>query len=114
MVERDPELQSERGAALRALLYLFRRDDAVRTLRAGWITDSLRTASIPLAAVTHELSLDANGSGETYDPRVATLRPAATRSSAAPSRAASTAFSASARRLAIASSSVSCLSRVAR
>jgi len=34
-VERDPELQSERGAALRALLYLFRRDDAVRTLRAG-------------------------------------------------------------------------------
>jgi ATP-dependent DNA helicase RecG len=35
IVERDPELQSERGAALRALLYLFRRDDAVRTLRAG-------------------------------------------------------------------------------
>ncbi|HZP97961.1 MAG TPA: ATP-dependent DNA helicase RecG [Reyranella sp.] len=35
IVERDPELQTERGAALRALLYLFRRDDAVRTLRAG-------------------------------------------------------------------------------
>ncbi len=35
VVERDPELKSERGAALRALLYLFRRDDAVRTLRAG-------------------------------------------------------------------------------
>ena len=35
IVERDPDLQSERGAALRALLYLFRRDDAVRTLRAG-------------------------------------------------------------------------------
>jgi ATP-dependent DNA helicase RecG len=35
IVERDPELKSERGAALRALLYLFRRDDAVRTLRAG-------------------------------------------------------------------------------
>jgi len=35
VIERDPELQSERGAALRALLYLFRRDDAVRTLRAG-------------------------------------------------------------------------------
>ena len=35
IVDRDPELQSERGAALRALLYLFRRDDAVRTLRAG-------------------------------------------------------------------------------
>lgn len=35
IVERDPDLQTERGAALRALLYLFRRDDAVRTLRAG-------------------------------------------------------------------------------
>ncbi len=35
VIERDPDLQSERGAALRALLYLFRRDDAVRTLRAG-------------------------------------------------------------------------------
>jgi ATP-dependent DNA helicase RecG len=35
IVDRDPELQSERGRALRALLYLFRRDDAVRTLRAG-------------------------------------------------------------------------------
>ena len=35
IVERDPDLQSERGAALRVLLYLFRRDDAVRTLRAG-------------------------------------------------------------------------------
>ncbi|MFO1158085.1 MAG: ATP-dependent DNA helicase RecG [Reyranellaceae bacterium] len=35
IVDRDPDLESERGAALRALLYLFRRDDAVRTLRAG-------------------------------------------------------------------------------
>lgn len=35
IVDRDPELQSERGSALRTLLYLFRRDDAVRTLRAG-------------------------------------------------------------------------------
>jgi ATP-dependent DNA helicase RecG len=35
VIERDPDLQSQRGAALRALLYLFRRDDAVRTLRAG-------------------------------------------------------------------------------
>jgi ATP-dependent DNA helicase RecG len=35
VIERDPDLQSERGSALRALLYLFRRDDAVRTLRAG-------------------------------------------------------------------------------
>ena len=35
VIERDPDLNSERGEALRALLYLFRRDDAVRTLRAG-------------------------------------------------------------------------------
>jgi len=35
VIDRDPDLQSDRGAALRALLYLFRRDDAVRTLRAG-------------------------------------------------------------------------------
>jgi ATP-dependent DNA helicase RecG len=35
VIERDPDLKTERGAALRALLYLFRRDDAVRTLRAG-------------------------------------------------------------------------------
>ncbi len=32
---RDPELQSERGAALRILLYLFQRDAAVRYLRSG-------------------------------------------------------------------------------
>lgn len=35
VIERDPDLETERGAALRALLYLLRRDDAVRTLRAG-------------------------------------------------------------------------------
>jgi ATP-dependent DNA helicase RecG len=35
VIERDPDLQSERSAALRALLCLFRRDDAVRTLRPG-------------------------------------------------------------------------------
>jgi ATP-dependent DNA helicase RecG len=35
VIDRDPDLRSERGTALRALLYLFRRDDAVRTLRAG-------------------------------------------------------------------------------
>ncbi|GGY42426.1 ATP-dependent DNA helicase RecG [Parvularcula lutaonensis] len=35
VVEEDPELQSERGEALRVLLYLFSRDDAVRRLRAG-------------------------------------------------------------------------------
>jgi ATP-dependent DNA helicase RecG len=35
IVSRDPDLETERGKALRALLYLFRRDDAVRTLRAG-------------------------------------------------------------------------------
>jgi ATP-dependent DNA helicase RecG len=32
---RDPELKSQRGDALRVLLYLFGRDDAVRYLRAG-------------------------------------------------------------------------------
>lgn len=35
IVERDPGLQSERGAALRALLYLFERDAAVKLLQAG-------------------------------------------------------------------------------
>jgi ATP-dependent DNA helicase RecG len=32
---RDPELTSERGEALRVLLYLFERDEAIRLLRAG-------------------------------------------------------------------------------
>ena len=31
----DPELLSPRGEALRTLLYLFARDEAVRLLRAG-------------------------------------------------------------------------------
>lgn len=35
IVDRDPELASERGQALRVLLYLFERDEAVRYLRAG-------------------------------------------------------------------------------
>jgi ATP-dependent DNA helicase RecG len=35
VITRDPELQSERGKALRILLYLFERDAAVRLLRAG-------------------------------------------------------------------------------
>ncbi|MBB5518636.1 ATP-dependent DNA helicase RecG [Amphiplicatus metriothermophilus] len=35
VVEKDPDLKSARGAALRVLLYLFSRDDAVRLLRAG-------------------------------------------------------------------------------
>ena len=35
IVNRDPELTSERGVALRALLYLFERDAAVLTARAG-------------------------------------------------------------------------------
>ena len=35
IVATDPDLQSERGEALRMLLYLFGRDQAVRTLRAG-------------------------------------------------------------------------------
>ncbi|PBB65637.1 ATP-dependent DNA helicase RecG [Mesorhizobium sp. WSM4312] len=35
ILSRDPELQSDRGEALRLLLYLFGRDAAVRLLRAG-------------------------------------------------------------------------------
>ena len=35
ILERDPELSSPRGEALRVLLYLFERDAAVRTLRSG-------------------------------------------------------------------------------
>jgi len=35
MIERDPELRSPRGEALRVLLYLFERDAAVRYLRSG-------------------------------------------------------------------------------
>ncbi len=34
-LSRDPELRSERGQALRHLLYLFERDEAIRLLRAG-------------------------------------------------------------------------------
>ncbi len=35
VLTRDPDLQSERGQALRTLLYLFGRDEAVRYLKAG-------------------------------------------------------------------------------
>ena len=35
VLERDPELETERGRALRTLLYLFERDMAVRYLRSG-------------------------------------------------------------------------------
>jgi ATP-dependent DNA helicase RecG len=35
VLDRDPQLESERGQALRVLLYLFRRDEAVQYLRAG-------------------------------------------------------------------------------
>ncbi len=35
VVTRDPDLATPRGAALRALLYLFERDEAVRYLRSG-------------------------------------------------------------------------------
>ncbi len=35
IVDKDPELASERGKAVRMLLYLFGRDEAVRLLRAG-------------------------------------------------------------------------------
>lgn len=35
ILERDPQLQSERGQALRHLLYLFGKDEAIRLVRAG-------------------------------------------------------------------------------
>jgi len=35
ILERDPDLMSERGQAVRTLLYLFERDAAVRNLRSG-------------------------------------------------------------------------------
>jgi len=35
MLSRDPQLKSPRGEALRVLLYLFERDEAVRLIRAG-------------------------------------------------------------------------------
>jgi ATP-dependent DNA helicase RecG len=35
VLDRDPELTSPRGEALRVLLYLYGRDDAIRLLRAG-------------------------------------------------------------------------------
>ncbi|MEJ2016283.1 MAG: helicase-related protein, partial [Limibacillus sp.] len=35
IVERDPDLKGARGKALRTLLYLFERDNAVRYLRSG-------------------------------------------------------------------------------
>jgi ATP-dependent DNA helicase RecG len=35
ILDRDPELQTERGKALRVLLYLFECDDAIRNLRSG-------------------------------------------------------------------------------
>lgn len=35
IIERDPDLTTPRGEALRTLLYLFRRDEAIRFLRAG-------------------------------------------------------------------------------
>ena len=35
LLHRDPELESTRGQAVRLLLYLFGRDEAVRLLRAG-------------------------------------------------------------------------------
>jgi ATP-dependent DNA helicase RecG len=35
VLARDPQLTGERGEALRALLYLFERDEAVRLIEAG-------------------------------------------------------------------------------
>ncbi len=35
IIDKDPELQSQRGQALRTLLYLFERDQSIRYLRSG-------------------------------------------------------------------------------
>jgi ATP-dependent DNA helicase RecG len=35
MLSRDPKLTSPRGEALRQLLYLFEKDEAIRLIRAG-------------------------------------------------------------------------------
>jgi ATP-dependent DNA helicase RecG len=35
ILRNDPDLKSARGRALRVLLYLFERDEAVRLLRSG-------------------------------------------------------------------------------
>ena len=35
ILAKDPELETPRGQALRILLYLFGRDEAIRLLRAG-------------------------------------------------------------------------------
>ncbi len=35
ILEKDPDLETERGKALRVLLYLFERDEAIRNLRSG-------------------------------------------------------------------------------
>jgi ATP-dependent DNA helicase RecG len=35
LLQRDPKLQTPRGEALRQLLYLFERDEAVRLIQAG-------------------------------------------------------------------------------
>ena len=35
ILDRDPELESPRGKALRVLLYLFECDEAIKNLRSG-------------------------------------------------------------------------------
>jgi ATP-dependent DNA helicase RecG len=35
IIEKDPDLKSERGQAIRTLLYLMRRDEAIKFIRAG-------------------------------------------------------------------------------
>jgi ATP-dependent DNA helicase RecG len=35
VLSRDPTLSTERGEALRNLLYIFGRDEAIRLIRAG-------------------------------------------------------------------------------
>ena len=35
IIDKDPKLESERGAALKTLLYLFERDQAIKYLSSG-------------------------------------------------------------------------------
>jgi hypothetical protein len=54
---RDPRLTSERGEALRHLLYLFARDEAIRLLEAGLIPTDVGLPRRLLAGPGHAKSL---------------------------------------------------------
>ena len=105
VIERDPDLQSERGAALRALLYLFRRDDAVQ--------DACGRVPIACTRVAlHGCAYDQRAVQMAARPQIGILTRAATRSPRR--RARFDGLLGLGPRLAIASRSVSCLSSVAR